>query len=56
VHALVLRLLEEREDPAVIALQGAEAFEVAKSGSDKTWNARDALLGRKVEGDEVRER
>lgn len=44
VHALVLRLLEEREDPAVIALQGAQALEMAKSGSDKAWNASDALL------------
>ena len=43
VHALVLRLLEQRVDPAVVAAHEAERAEVAVLGGDHAGDARNGL-------------
>ncbi|CRJ86145.1 hypothetical protein BN1723_000082 [Verticillium longisporum] len=43
VHALIVRLLEQRLDPAVVALHATKAAEMAEHASDHAW---DCLVGR----------
>jgi hypothetical protein len=43
VHALVLRLLQQRRDPPVVALQGAQGAEVADARGDEAGHAGDGL-------------